>query len=115
MGHIFENFIASEIIKATSSSQNQYFVSHFNPVRGQGKEVDFIIENLHGEAIAIEIKLNASLELKDFANMKICKDTFEEKFKRGIVLYTGNELVAFGENMWAVPVNYLWECHIFCT
>ncbi|MDR1244266.1 MAG: ATP-binding protein [Endomicrobium sp.] len=109
MGHIFENFIASEIIKAASSSPNQYFVSHFNPVRGQGKEVDFIIENSHGEAIAIEIKLNATLDLKDFANMKICKDTLRDKFKKGIVVYTGNEILPFGDNLWAIPVNYLWE------
>jgi predicted AAA+ superfamily ATPase len=109
MGHIFENFIASEIIKAASSSPNQYFVSHFNPVRGQGKEVDFIIENLHGEAIAIEIKLNATLDLKDFANMKICKDTLRDKFKKGIVVYTGNEILPFGDNLWAIPVNCLWE------
>jgi predicted AAA+ superfamily ATPase len=108
MGHVFENFIASEIMKATSSSSNQYFVSHFNPVRGQGKEVDFVIENSNGEAIAIEVKLDATVTSKDFSNMEICHDTIGEKFKKGIVIYTGNDLLPFSDKLWAVPVNYLW-------
>jgi len=29
--------------------------------------------------------------------------------KRGVVLYTGADLVPFSDNLWAVPVNYLWE------
>jgi predicted AAA+ superfamily ATPase len=41
--------------------------------------------------------------------MKICKDTLRDKFKKGIVVYTGNEILPFGDNLWAIPVNCLWE------
>jgi len=109
MGHLFENFIASEIMKASSSLPGKYYVSHFNPVRGDGKETDFVIEKDNGETIAIEVKLDSSLNEKDFKNIEACKNIIGSKFKKGIVLYTGEELVPFTEKLWAVPVNYLWE------
>jgi len=109
MGHIFENFIAAEIMKSISSLPEKYYVSHFNPVRGDGKETDFIIEKENGETIAIEVKLNSSLNEKDFKNVTACGNVIGDKFKKGIVFYTGNDLVPFGEKLWAVPVNFLWE------
>ncbi|MCL2101342.1 MAG: ATP-binding protein [Fibromonadales bacterium] len=105
MGHLFENFIATEIMKATSVLPGKFYVSHFNPVRGDGKETDFVIENDKGEAIAIEVKLDSSLDAKDFKNLELCRDTIGDKFKRGIVLYTGEAAVPFGDRLWAVPVG----------
>ncbi|MCL2689344.1 MAG: ATP-binding protein [Chitinispirillia bacterium] len=109
MGHLFENFIATEIIKSTSYLPGKFYISHFNPVRGEGKETDFVIENDNSEAIAIEVKLDSSLNPKDFKNLELCRDTIGNNFKKGIVLYTGEDLVPFGDRLWAVPVNYLWQ------
>jgi len=109
MGHLFENFIATEIMKAISALPGKYYVSHFNPVRGDGKETDFVIEKDNGETIAIEVKLDSSLNEKDFKNLELCRNTIGNKFKKGIIIYTGEELVPFADNLWAVPVNYLWE------
>jgi len=109
MGHLFENFVASEIMKAIDVLPRKYYVSHFNPVRGDGKETDFVIENDAGEAIAIEVKLDSFLNAKDFENLELCRDTIGDNFKKGIVLYTGEEAVPFGNKLWALPVNYLWS------
>jgi len=109
MGHLFENFAASEIMKAISALPEKYYVSHFNPVRGDGKETDFVIEKDNGETIAVEVKLNSSLNDNDFKNLELCRNVIGNKFKRGIVLYTGEDLVPFADNLWAVPINYLWE------
>ena len=107
MGHLFENFVASEIMKLAGILPGKFYVSHFNPVRGDGKETDFVVENDAGEAIAIEVKLDSSLNAKDFENLELCRDTIGDKFKRGIVLYTGEEAVPFGDRLWAVPVSVL--------
>jgi len=109
MGHLFENFIATEIMKSISALPGKFHVSHFNPVRGDGKETDFIIEKDNGETIAIEVKLDSSLNEKDFKNLELCRNTIGKKFMKGIVLYTGEDLAPFGDKLWAVPVNYLWE------
>jgi len=109
MGHIFENFIATEIMKSINTLPDKYYVSHFNPVRGDGKETDFIVEKDNGEVLAIEVKLDSTLSEKDFKNLETCRNIIGSKFKRGVVLYPGQDLVPFGENFWAVPVNFLWE------
>jgi predicted AAA+ superfamily ATPase len=109
MGHLFENFIASEIVKSISSLPGKFSLSHFNPVRGDGNETDFIIEKDNGETIAIEVKLDSSLNDKDFKNLELCRNTIGSKFRIGIVLYTGDSLLPLGDRMWAVPVNFLWE------
>jgi len=109
MGRLFENFIASEIMKAIGVLPGKFYVSHFNPVRGEGKETDFVIENDAGEAVAIEVKLDSSLNAKDFGNLELCRDTIGDNFKKGIVLYTGGEAVPFGDKLWALPVSYIWE------
>ena len=109
MGHLFENFIATEIVKSASALPEKYHVSHFNPVRGDGKETDFVIEKDNGETIAIEVKLDSALNGKDFKNLELCRSIIGSKFKKGIVLYTGEDIAPFGEKLYAIPVNYLWE------
>jgi predicted AAA+ superfamily ATPase len=84
-------------------------VSHFNPVQNQGKEVDFVIENRTGQAIGIEVKLDRTINDKDWANMNALSETLGNKFKKGIVVYTGTELIPLSRNIWAVPASYLWE------
>jgi len=108
MGHIFENFIATEIMKA-AKSRGSCSVSHFNPVQNQGKEVDFVIENKDGKMIGIEVKLDGTINEKDWANMNALRETVGSRFIKGVIVYTGNELIPVSRNIWAVPVNYLWE------
>jgi predicted AAA+ superfamily ATPase len=105
-GHVFENFVATEIMKNAKTMIGVH-VSHFNP--SGGKEIDFVVENGDGEAVGVEVKLGESLSGGDFSNMRILRETLGGRFKKGIVLYTGSELVPFMEDMWAVPINYLWE------
>jgi predicted AAA+ superfamily ATPase len=107
MGHIFENFIAVEIMKA-AKAHGAYNVSHYNPVQNQGKEVDFVIENPKGKIIGIEVKLDGTINEKDVANMVALKETVGNRFVKGIIIYTGNELVHVGGNIWAVTVNYIY-------
>jgi len=107
MGHVFENFIATEIMKAAKSA-GSFSVSHFNPVQNQGKEVDFVIESPDGKIIGIEVKLDGTINEKDWANMNVLSETVGNRFLKGVIIYTGTELLPVSRNIWAVPVNYLW-------
>ena len=108
MGHVFENFIATEIVKA-AKSLGSLSVSHFNPVQYQGGEVDFVLENPKGETVGIEVKLSGTVNEKDWANMGVLSNTIGSRFKKGVIIYSGTDLVQVAGNIWAVPVNYLWE------
>jgi predicted AAA+ superfamily ATPase len=106
MGHVFENFIASEIMKNTAPLADAE-VSHFRT--SDQKEVDFVIEKNNGDTIGIEVKLDGAPDNHDFAGIKLLKEALGNKFKKGVVIYPGTELAPFGDDLWAIPVPYLWE------
>ena len=105
MGRLFENFIATEILK-NAASLPDLEISHFRT--SDQKEVDFVLEK-GNEVAGLEVKLNSVPSANDFSGLKLLKEAAGDRFKLGIVIYPGNELVSFGENLWAVPVCYLWE------
>jgi len=41
--------------------------------------------------------------------MNVLENTIGSKFKKGIIIYTGTDIVQVARKIWAVPVNYLWE------
>ena len=59
-GYVFENFIASELLKHTANSGVILF--HFRT--SFGKEVDFVLENASGEIIGVEVKSLKSIDKK---------------------------------------------------
>jgi predicted AAA+ superfamily ATPase len=106
MGRLFENFIATEIMK-NASSLTDASVSHFRT--SDNKEVDFVIERTNGDTVGIEVKLDGSPDAHDFYGLKLLKEAVGGYFKKGIVIYPGSEIVPWGEGLWAVPACYLWE------
>lgn len=71
--------------------------------------MDVILEDRSGELAGVEVKASATVNPGDFKGLQLLADSLPGKFKRGIVLYTGNQFLAFGENLFAVPVQALWK------
>ncbi|MCL2068204.1 MAG: ATP-binding protein [Treponema sp.] len=105
MGRVFENFIATEIVK-NASSITGLEISHFRT--SDQKEVDFVLEK-DNKVIGIEVKLNSTPNINDFNGLKLLKEAVKERFKLGVVIYSGTTMLPFGEDFWAVPVCCLWE------
>ena len=42
---------------------------------------------------------------KDFSGLKILQAHLREKFVRGVLVYTGNDVVPFGKDLHAVPIQ----------
>lgn len=106
-GHLLENFVATELMKLLSFSEINARVCHFRT--SDGKEVDFVLEKPDGSLFAIEVKKTESVNLKDFSGIKIFQELNPNDFIGGVVLYSGKEVVPFGEKLWAVPFPILWQ------
>ena len=104
-GHIFENFVAAELIKCAQA--NNIELSHYRTQ--SGKEADFVLENSNGDIIGIEVKSSTSLDKKYISGLLELKEITGDKFKKGIVLYTGYDIVPLSDKIWAVPLCYLWS------
>jgi predicted AAA+ superfamily ATPase len=106
-GSIFENFVASELVKqlAWSSSRAQLF--HFRT--SDNKEVDFVLEQPGGRLAGIEVKARDAISIDDFKGLQELQAKTGEDFVRGIVLYRGRSIIPFGDKLMAVPVDALWR------
>jgi len=107
-GNFLKNFAVLEIIKQLTWSDSILKTFHFSIHKGA--EVDLVLEDRSKQLYGIEIKSSASLNQDDFKGLKRFSEFAGKKFKRGIVLYTGDQVVGgFGENIQAVPIAALWS------
>ncbi len=105
VGRLVENFAAVEIQKQVAVSETQPSVFHLRT--HTQREVDVILEDSSGRVVGIEVKAGATPSARDFRHLRGLAEDLGDRFVRGIVLYMGREVVAFGPNMLAVPIPAL--------
>lgn len=105
-GGLVETFVLTELLKHVAFSGLRLSLWHYRTQTNI--EVDFILENRLGQITGIEVKASATVDGKDFKGLRHLQATESAIFQRGIVLYTGREVVPFGENLWAVPLSMWW-------
>lgn len=106
-GAFLENFVVMEIIKQLSWSDQFLKPYHFSIHKGA--EVDLVLENRRKQLYGIEIKAAASLKEDNFKGLKRLAALTPGKFQKGIILYSGEQVLSFGDNLYAVPVSCLWQ------
>ncbi len=106
-GPILETFIASEIMKQFTWSDEAYTLHHYRDK--EQNEVDIVVENEIGEVLGIEIKASASIRADDFKGLRKLGDICQEGFKLGIIFYNGENIIPFGDRLFAAPISCLWE------
>lgn len=107
MGSLTENFVVTELKKQLGWSETRAEMFHFRT--SNDREVDIILENRAGELVGIEVKASSSVNPNDFKNLQMLADSLPKRFKRGIILYTGNQFLSFGKNLYLVPITALWH------
>ena len=70
--------------------------------------MDLLLEDPAGRIVGIEVKSSSSVSYSDFRGLRELAEATGERFHRGIVLYTGESVVPFGEHLHAVPIQVLW-------
>ncbi len=105
-GALLENFVAMEIIKQAGPSESQPQFFHFRTQNG--REVDLVLETPDGRIAGLETKASATVTADDFKGLRHLAEVAHSKFVRGIVFYSGENVVPFGEKLFAVPLRALW-------
>jgi len=106
-GFLLETFVYDELIKQATWRNEDLMFYHY---RDKDKvEVDFIIENSAGDCFAIEVKASTTLNPSDFTGLNRFKNIAGKRFKIGILLYDGDHVVPFGDQVFAVPLAALWS------
>ena len=75
------------------------------------REIDFIVRS-SDIIFGIEVKTSSSIDLKAAKHLRWFRERLAPKEKFiGMVLYTGKEVLPFGQDCYAVPLSALWQNH----
>jgi predicted AAA+ superfamily ATPase len=107
LGPLLEGFVIMELEKQLAWSQIQPCLFHFRTQTGH--EVDIVLEDSTGRLVGIEVKAGATVTSQDFKGLRAFAEMTGRRFRRGAVLYTGNQSIPFGRDLHALPVNALWR------
>ena len=103
-GKLVETWVYNQL-SAIAETGLDYSISHY---RDFGKrEIDFLVERTDGALLGIEVKAGSALGAADFKHLKwFAKNLAKGEFT-GIVLYSGEHTLRFGEGFYAVPLAAL--------
>lgn len=105
-GRLLETFAAMEVAKQATWSRTQPRLHHY---RSHARhEVDIVLEEPGGAIVGIQVKSAASVTEGDLRGLHRLAGIAAERFARGVILYTGDQVVPFASNIHAMPVTSLW-------
>ncbi|MBI4700192.1 MAG: ATP-binding protein [Deltaproteobacteria bacterium] len=107
VGPLVETFVASELAKQLGWSRTRAEILHFRT--HAGREVDIVLEADDGRLAGIEVKAAATVGAADFKGLGALREAAGKRFHRGVVLYAGREALPFAADLWALPVNAIWQ------
>ncbi len=105
-GALLENFVGMEVAKHATSSETAARIYHYRTT--SGKEVDLLLETPDGTIVGIEVKAGATVQAGDFSGLRHLRDLVGERFRRGVLLHGGSDVVPFDKELVAAPVSCLW-------
>ena len=106
LGKAMETFVLTELMKLDTWSKTTARIYHYRT--HLGKEIDFLLERNDGSIVAIEVKSGSTVDSSACAPMSALAHDLKKKFVRGIVFYTGTEMIPFGNDLLALPIQSLW-------
>jgi predicted AAA+ superfamily ATPase len=103
LGHLFENFIVSNLLKIANTLQTPPNAYHWRTQAGA--EVDLILEQ-NGTLFPIEIKCKSQLTKHDARGLLAFKETYPtQNTAPGVIIYAGNECYQLTDHVFAIPWN----------
>jgi uncharacterized protein len=107
LGSLLESFVGQELHKQIGWSQTKPALHYYRTA--EGREVDYVLEDRRGRIVGVEVKAATNLRSDDLRGLADLADATGKRFVRGVVLYFGHDVVPFGANLHALPLDSLWR------
>lgn len=105
-GKLVESWVYQNLASLAGMG-GDYEISQYRD--SEKREVDFIIERSDGAALGVEVKAGSTLSPGDFRHLKWFGENMARGEFTGIVLYSGEHALRFGEGYYAVPFSAMGE------
>jgi uncharacterized protein len=106
-GGMFEAFVAGELRRQLVWSETDARLAHFRDT--DGLEVDLVLEDSGRRVAGVEVKAARTVTKREFRGLEFLRDKLGDRFTLGVLLYTGPDVLPFGDRLWALPVAALWS------
>lgn len=107
LGPLLETFVVGELRRQAGWAEHGVRRSHHRSHDGRG--VDVVLEDRSGSLVGIEVKAARSIGLNDLRGLHAFAERMGDRFVRGVVLYTGTQVIPFRADLHAVPISALWR------
>ena len=102
-GKFVESWVYQQLASIAEAS-GEYEISHYRD--NNKREVDFVVERSDGATLGVEVKAG-SVGKGDFKHLKWFGANIAKGPFKGVVLYSGKDVLDFGDNCLAVPLSAL--------
>lgn len=106
IGNLVETWVYNQLMPIAEASMD-WTVYHLRVAQRQ--EIDFVVENPHGQMILIEVKAGESVNSGDFQSLRWFKANNAGFVAGALILYCGQSLRDYGDGCYAVPMAVLWS------
>jgi uncharacterized protein len=107
LGKLIETFAFNEISTQVCVHSEIYELFHYRD--REQREIDLIVEREDQSLLGIEIKSTSVVTKNDFKHLLWFKNNLSKKAPFvGIILYTGDSPISFGDDLWAIPFPMIW-------
>jgi len=106
-GPLLETFVFQELRR--HASWHEYDIRFYHFRDRDDFEVDIVMERRGHELAGVEVKASATATAADFRGLRKLKDAAGARFTAGVMLYDGETVASFGDNLYAVPIRLVWE------
>jgi len=107
-GKLVEGFVYTQLAAQLDALDESGALTHYRD--REQREIDFVIETQDGMTLGIEVKAGSAVGADSFKHLAWFRQRMlpaQAPFV-GLVLYTGEQVLRFGERLWAVPIHALW-------
>jgi hypothetical protein len=105
-GPVLESFATMELARQLGWARTRAELFHFR--NKDGTEVDAVLEAADGRVVGVEIKAGATVRSNDFRGLRLLADRLGDRFTCGLVLYSGQHTLSFGDRLRCAPLGALW-------
>lgn len=107
LGRLLKPFALAELQKIAGWSRRWM---RFHYYRDKAKnEVDFVVTHAGDSVVGIEVKASERVRSDDLNGLRKLREVAGSSFRNGVLLYAGEEVVPFGDGLYAAPISALWS------
>jgi predicted AAA+ superfamily ATPase len=104
-GKLVETWVFNQLSALADAEESNYDIYHYRDKLK--REIDYIVTNEDDEILGIEVKSGGMVGQGDFKHLKWFAENLAKKTFTGIVLYSGPDILRFGDGFYAVPLATL--------